>query len=661
MTYELAEKFLKSAEELIEIDQAQERLLEDLSQAEKLLPEDVSVLCRSAKILFHYGLFNGKGRFFLLALDKLNMAEEISPLFFDKSPDVLQMWGNILIQLGKLLKETAFFEKALVKYERAANSYETHPAKLCWDLGEVWILLGQQSGEISDFHKGLSQFHLTQKKGLRSPFFRLDYACALMHYAQLIGDPEAIEQALILLRECITESYHREKEPSFVYRTSWCKYALASKLRYQLTLQKEHLEEADFVFQEAILSIPQNNDLWLEWGELYLFAGWLRRDFNFIETALEKLTSSKIKECDPLRTSFLLGIGLVIYGLFFENLKLLNEGRTRIKAALEVAPENVQLQFGASFAEFGLGLYFSDETVYAKVASSFEKGYEQDGTSLENLHALFQTYLAWGLKVKDPELVQKGMQAIARLCSLRPFCSLYLNEWGVALLRLRQLESNHTIAQGYVEEAILKFRQASTLYEDEETLYNWGCALDLLGDLTGDEEDYSKAIDLLTKAFEKRPSELHIRYHLGLAFSHLGELTHSADCFMQAIDLFDSVVKSDQEDECVWCELGYAFLNLSELIFDPNYPVEEEKMKCEAQKALTRAAELGSGDAYYHLACLYSLLGLEAKSLHFLKKAAENNSLPSKEDIEQDGWLMKIRETEAFKNFLKTFYWDKNG
>jgi tetratricopeptide (TPR) repeat protein len=157
-----------------------------------------------------------------------------------------------------------------------------------------------------------------------------------------------------------------------------------------------------------------------------------------------------------------------------------------------------------------------------------------------------------------------------------------------------------------------------------------------------------------TKAFEKKPTELHIRYHLGLALSHLGELTLNADCLTQAVELLESVAKIEQEDENVFCDLGYALLNLSELIFDSRHPEEGETKRREAEKALIRAAELGSGDACYHLACLYSLSGFYEASMHYLKKTEEAGQLPSKEDMEHDEWLEGVRSTEAFQDFLKT-------
>src|SRR3984957_16831673 len=536
MTDELALKLMNRAEELIGEKKNQERLLATLEEAERILPEDASLICRSARVLFRYGILNSKGHFFLLALDKLKLAKEKSPLFFDSNSTWWQLWGNTLVQLGKLLNDSSFFEEAIKKYEKASKVSDEINPEIYWDSAEAWLLLGQKSGEVADFQKALSKFYFAREKGISSHFFRLDFGNALVLYGRLMGNPSFVDEAISLYKEVITDTYNPQEELSVAYMAAWRKLAHAIKVRYQLTHCKEHFEEADNILRDAILA-TKNGELWLDWGELYLHAGWIKRDIKLIEVGLEKLTSSKIKDCDPLRVSFLLGIGLVTFGIFLENLKMIKDGQERLQLAFEtyhlvknqgiddidshhfILPHHSQLIFASGFAQLGIGLYFSDETAFARAAGIFEKGLQEDAASTENWHSLFHTYLAWGLDKGDPTLVQKGIKAIARLCELRPFSPIHLNEWGVALLRMKQLRINREMAEAYIDEAIHHFSKALALCEDDETLYNLGCAYDLLGDVTADEEDYAKAIDLLTKVHEKKPSEFHVRYHLGIALS----------------------------------------------------------------------------------------------------------------------------------------------
>jgi tetratricopeptide (TPR) repeat protein len=347
-------------------------------------------------------------------------------------------------------------------------------------------------------------------------------------------------------------------------------------------------------------------------------------------------------------------MALIQMGLFMENLKLIKEGEERIAQTLEIDPTHHYSRFALGFATFARALYFSDETTFAQAAALFEKGIQEDCRSVENLHGLFQVYLAWGLESEDINYVEKGIAAIARVCALRPYSSLHLNEWGVSLMRSRQFFEEREAHIRCLEEAIDKFHKASELGEEEESFYNWGCALDLTGDLTGDEEDYYRAIELLSRSYEKKPHFFPLRYRLGMVYSHLGELTLNTECLRQAIDLFESAIKIDADDENLWCDLGYAQLNLAEILRVSVNLDEGMKYRTEAEKSLMHAARQGSGDAYYHLACLYSLSGLFEASLRCLIKAKGADCLPSKIDLEQDDWLGGVRETNPFQEFLRS-------
>jgi tetratricopeptide (TPR) repeat protein len=652
MTRQLAEKFLEQAEELIKDQNRDEELLLALDQAEQSDPCDAWILCRAARILFRYGILNGKERFFLLALDKLNLAEEKDSKFFDSCFIWLQLWGNILIQLGKLFMEDAFFSQGLEKYQRAFNMSCDLNADLFWDWGEAFSLMGQVSGESSDFQQALGKFQQANYAGMHSPFFYLDYGDAFTLYGTLIGNPFYVEEGLQRYKEAISATCFPNKEPSIIHIVAWNKLAIGMKVRYQLSHEQRNLEEADSTIKEAILLHPRNRELWLDWAELYLQAGWIKRDVAWIEIGLEKLTSSKIKECDPVRVCYLLGTGLVMYGLFLDNLKLLHDGYARIKETLQAVPESQKLQFALGFANLGFALYFSDSKFFAEAVALFEKRIREQSDLADNWHALFQAYLAWGVTTENPDLIAKGLEAVRRLCELVPFSSCYLNEWGVALLRLSQNSNQKVSNQSYIEEAIDKFKKSMLLSEEEETLYNWGCALDLLGEATGNEEHYSQAVDFLAKVLEKKPNQLHVRYHLGLALLHLGELIMNEECLIQAVELLEAVAKVDQDDSNVWCDLGYALLNLAEFELDSIFSERVEMRRCDAEKALLKAAKFGSGEACYHLACLYSIVSLCDASLQYLRKAEALGFLPEREDLEQDEWLETVRKTEAFHEFL---------
>jgi hypothetical protein len=67
---------------------------------------------------------------------------------------------------------------------------------------------------------------------------------------------------------------------------------------------------------------------------------------------------------------------------------------------------------------------------------------------------------------------------------------------------------------------------------------------------------------------------------------------------------------------------------------------------------MMQAAKLGNIHAFYHLACLYSLLGDYCKSIYFLKKAEVFEALPTTDELLEDDWLEKVRKTKYFEEFL---------
>ncbi len=646
----MIEKKLLASQDLS--DQEIVELAEQLLSNEEGLDESAELLCHSASVLFHYGIKQQKGHPLLLAINKLMHAEEINPEIFEETIEWRHLWGNILVHLSRLVHDFNFVEKALEQYAQAARICKEQNGGLFWDWAQAWLLLGVQSVEHADLKQGLDKFITAVSLGCDSPLFRIDLAIAHMICGMHVGDPSFLEGALSILKGVIADTYDPDGEVTQVHGRAWMTYAMVCKQRFTLTHLQNDFEEADTAFREAILTLPSQADLWLEWGDLYLYVGWLRRDLKAIEVGLDKLTSSKVKEGDPLRVSALLGKGLVILGLYLEDLKLLGEGKERIMAALEIAEDHPELLNGAALSEFAEGMYFSNTQRFAKAATYFEEGIEADPTSVRSWHGLFQTYLSWGMCEDDPALTQRGVDAIARVCGLRPYSPIHLNEWGVCLLQQRQLEWDLDVSQALIEEAILRFKQAYALQEEAETLYNLGCAHDHLGDLSGNEEDYEKAIEFLSEVYESNPEEPHVCYHLALALSHLGELEGSVDSLSRAIEIFEPLADADSDDATLWGDLGYALLNLSELIYDSLNPEKGEELRRKAEKRLLHAAEVGNCDANYHLACLYSLAGLVEASMLFLKRSEGEEALPPKEDLAYDEWLTNVRETDLFKEFI---------
>jgi tetratricopeptide (TPR) repeat protein len=167
-----------------------------------------------------------------------------------------------------------------------------------------------------------------------------------------------------------------------------------------------------------------------------------------------------------------------------------------------------------------------------------------------------------------------------------------------------------------------------------------------------DEELYAQALELLTCSVKEYSIDEGIAYQLAISYGRLGEYTPNLYYLLRAIDLLESLVKLDPEEEHIWYELGYTLLTLSETFSSCLQVGDREKARWAAERALLRAAELGSGKSCYFLACLYSLVGLYDASILYLRKAKVLGVLPMREELMEEEWLEGVRSSVDFQEFI---------
>ena len=235
-----------------------------------------------------------------------------------------------------------------------------------------------------------------------------------------------------------------------------------------------------------------------------------------------------------------------------------------------------------------------------------------------------------------------------------------LNDWGYALLKLAELTSN----KNYVETALDKFEQAITRQSkeygnaaiDPEWFYNYGCALDFLGDFNEDVTYYEKAVYVLSKTIQLDPTYTDARYNLALALSHLGEATADIEALNRANDHFQILLSQDNEDEMGWNDWGLTLLTLAHLLDDKALPHQSQKLYEQAENKLHHAAALGNIHSFYNLTCLYSLTENYTAAIYSLERAELAGALPSLDDLMHDEWLEGLRQTEGFRHLISQIF-----
>jgi tetratricopeptide (TPR) repeat protein len=112
---------------------------------------------------------------------------------------------------------------------------------------------------------------------------------------------------------------------------------------------------------------------------------------------------------------------------------------------------------------------------------------------------------------------------------------------------------------------------------------------------------------------------------------------------------FRLALKHEEENDFVILDWGTTLINIAQYTYDKDLA---DQCHREAENKLMQASRLGNQQAFYHLACLYSLLGQYEKSLHFLQKSYDAKSLPCLEELLNDDWLDGVRMTASFQEFL---------
>lgn len=596
----------------------------------------------------------GQKEEFLFALRNVT---ELMPSSFA----IMRRLGSLYCDWAVLHGEEAFFGHALTFFQKAKSlineglDSRLEMGLLYWDWGNAWVSLGKTSKEISDLKEGVKKFQKASLLGCNELYFHIEYAHCLHQIGSMEGDPKPLLLAMELLKKVVSRCFSigEDKKPRLVLKKAWYELVSTAQLCAQITGKESDLRVANQLFHEAIVAEPSLATLWLKWAELHLFFGWIHKDISSIESALEKLTSSKIGECNSLDVATALGEGLILLGLFIDDFQLLKEGQSRVLDAIDHAPNNPSALFGAGLASLALGLYFSDSQMLLEAIDFFKKGITESSGSIKLLQGLFQAYIALGVITKSEKAFARALATIARIVELSPYCCYFWSQWVDALLKRYHLGKQDSSFLKAALEKCAKARQISEGSLDERIYFQEACAWLHLADHEMQDDYYEKAKSILWGLLEKVPDAAHVRLCLGIVCAHQGRFNNDTQILYQAHDHFQGLIKPSEEDATAWAEWGSLLLHLSECVRDPFHPEEAERLHSLAEAKLLRAIELGFTDAYYLLACLYALVGLKELALSALHKASEFNALPSKEAMLGDKRLKSIWQLADFQEFLR--------
>ena len=643
----LAFLFVKQGER--QLRESDKHSFDSFELAEKAAPESCEVFIRIGNALSQY-------KENMRCLTAACRAYEHAIRFNPESYESWCNWGVSLMHLAILQQDPHYCQEAQNKFkeaERFLTPENKEPEPFLYvNWGVTCFYQGRLSGEALDYRQALDKFSIALQTGYREANYFNFYGDAISDLAFLINRKELLFEAAELYRKAVElDSTLEEKSVSYLnlgacYERIFDQYG-----------KREYYEQADKSLSFAVEIDPENGDAWNKWASLYATAGKIFRDIPLLQASLEKF--ERADQFDPHNPQILSrwGDALVLCGSNNDRVDLIRSGEEKIKQSLEIDPESTRLWYLFGSCSNELGRYFNDETFYNQAIDKFQYGLSLNQSDPLLWYGLALAHFSIGELIHDVTMVEKSARYCSRALEFGgQIIPQFWNDWGVALMKLAEMKDD----KSYVEASIEKFEQAihrhgesGDLEVDPEWLYNYGCALDFMGDFTEDPTYYEKAVQVLAKVLQIDSHYVNARYNLAVALSHLGEMLDDVDCLQKSIEQFNSLLNQDREDEMACNDLGLAHLHLAELLRDPVHPEESQKHYEQSEARFAQAVALGNIQAYYNLACLNSLLGNYEISMHYMERADASGGLPDIEDLMHDEWLEGLRETEAFKKFLE--------
>ncbi len=611
-------------------------------KAAELAPEDKEMFYAQALALYAYGSEEGKEKALLIASKKLKIATLLDPDYFA----AWHLWGNVLSKLGRAFEEHHYFLDAQQKYQKAIALKETRGgeilAELYWDFGALTTEIAKVSEEPLDYHLAVQAFQnaLTYPYFFDAAFWN-DYGTAQLNLAEQVNENSLFIKAIHCFKQAVSLSSGEA--------VSWMNLAAALDLLYERTHDEDHFSQANDSYRVAAQMRPYDTDLWLDWAQFLLASSRLTQDTKRLRACIEKCHRAYACNSELPHVIAVWAEALALLGELSERHDLILEAQNKIAKAIDLDDSSPDIWYSQGMCLSSFAKYFNDTEYHYQAIEKFQYSLSIDRTYDRHWHAIANAYAELALLNSDPACYELAAKFYTKAIDLRP-CSIYVFDYAVALARWGETNQK----QRLLEDAVIQFEKALSLqknaiYIHPDWLFHYACTLDSLGDFYEEASYYIKAIELLSHVLMIDPDYKEIHYHIGLAFFHLGELNGEKEYFYRAAHHFRLATKQEEENDQILLDWAITLINIAEHLQDTHERIE---MYRDAEHKLTQSARMGNLPAYYHLACLYSLLEQYERAFAFIKKADAYESLPPIEEIYEDEWLDGLRSTGEFQEFL---------
>lgn len=649
----LAELFILRGGAQLEANQ-HEASLQSFQAAFECCPDNPDLYAKVCNSVISTKVCPENHKFWINAIQK---AIELSP----GNLDYLLIQADLLTYFGFHFEDFEMMTQATETYQSMRDAMDQLDFGYrgyfyyCW--GKCFLLQGKISEEACDYNRAVELFEIAEKLNFHDTLFLCEYGEAILSLNLLIDRPDLLVKARDLFQAAL------EMDSSLVQ--VWIQLGICSSRIYYETHMRDDFETAGDAFERAVELDDKVFSAWSHWGHLLLKYGKIQRNTDALHLSSEKFQmANEINPNDPF-VMIHWSEAEMNYGAATDQLWFLQEAEKKLKKILVELPNEPHVYFilGTCFNE--IGRYFEESSYHQKAIEIFQRGLTLGNENCYIWHGMGFSYYCIGLWNSDTASFEQASRCCARAVEFSPeFIPQVWNDWGMVDMKLAEMTGD----DDYYEHAVEKFEKiieysSSDLQAD--WLYNYGCALDFLGDYHQDPAYFEKAIEVLKQVLEIEPDHQPVRYNLALAYSHLGELVQAVEFLKLSIENFAWVAANDPEDDMMWDQFGLALVHLALLLKDPIHPQRTIQLLEEAESRFARAIALGCNHAFYNMACVHSLLGQYDVAMHFIERAEVSKTLPSWGDMMNDEWLEGMRNFAPFREFVaqrtEGFFFDWNN
>ena len=270
----------------------------------------------------------------------------------------------------------------------------------------------------------------------------------------------------------------------------------------------------------------------------------------------------------------------------------------------------------------------------------------------------------WGLVLSSQAKTKKGkktdrlftlaMKKYQEALEIKPDYHKALYNWGLALFSQAKTKTGKK-ADHLFTLAVKKYQGALEIKPDyHEALNNWGLALfSQAKTKTGKKADhlFTLAVKKYQGSLEIKPDYYKALYNWGLALFNQAKTKTSK----KADRLFDLAVKKYQKALEIKPDYHEALNNWGYALFSQaktKTGKEADRLFTQSKDLLLKAESISPGISAYNIACWCAIRGQENECRKWLEKCLDLGVLPSRQHLEKDQDLEKVREKPWFKVIL---------